>query len=810
MAIGLIAAGTLALELAVMRYMLIAYWHHLYYLVISAALLGFGASGTFLSFCREKIIIHAEQACWLFALFFALSTIASFQLLSMIPLNIMYLAWNLNQAGFLLLQYLLLFIPFFWAACCLGSACTIWTTKIGLIYGANMIGSGFGAIIGVGLMYILPAHWMAVFIGLGLFFAVYLFADTRRQYAINTGILLIMLLVFMVLYPPAQSLSEYKILSYYRQLPQSTTLATRHSPLGRIDLIASPNIHRVPGRSLNSTSTVPPQTALILDGDIAGCLTQFEDCSQWTCFDETTFALPYHLLPQPRTLILGAGGGTDIGLALYHQSKDIIALELNEQVIDLVSRDFAANAGYIYTREGVQVIHSEARAFLRQTEEQFDLIQIPPMDTLAATAAGVHALNEDYLLTVNAVQLYLDHLTPGGVLCMTRWLRYWPERDGVKLIATAIEALESKGMFQTNNHLLIIRSWATITVLTSPTPFSDSQISSLKNFCYKRQFDMVYYPGITPDETNRFHVLQTVDPSNSRPIDVYYQAAQQLLDRNSRENFYNHHLCQIRPATDDRPYFHDFFRWKSLKSLRRLLGENWIPFMDWGYLILVIALIQSVLVGIICILLPLRWLPHHYMHNTIRLQVLIYFASLGCAYMFLEMAFIQRLALLLADPIAAIAVVLAAFLIFSGLGSFFAPRWFSSPRRGVLFACVGLILIGGLYTLFWNNLVEVLQTQVWLVRCFVSVFLLAPMAFLMGTPFPLGLLYLSKNTPQLVPWAWGVNGFASVTATSLSVCIAMSEGHTLVLMIGLGLYIAVAFLSRTWSKPSSPAEVLDS
>ncbi len=88
-----------------------------------------------------------------------------------------------------------------------------------------------------------------------------------------------------------------------------------------------------------------------------------------------------------------------------------------------------------------------------------------------------------------------------------------------------------------------------------------------------------------------------------------------------------------------------------------------------------------------------------------------------------------------------------------------------------------------------------------------AVALMAPLAFVMGVPFPLGLTTVQAARPGLVPWAWGVNGFASVTATSLAVMIAMSFGLSRVVWTAAALYAAVALLQRALpgSGPLRPA-----
>jgi hypothetical protein len=65
---------------------------------------------------------------------------------------------------------------------------------------------------------------------------------------------------------------------------------------------------------------------------------------------------------------------------------------------------------------------------------------------------------------------------------------------------------------------------------------------------------------------------------------------------------------------------------------------------------------------------------------------------------------------------------------------------------------------------------------------------LAPLAFVMGIPFPAGLAWLHDEAAGLIPWAWAVNGCASVIASVLAAIIALNWGLTAVILLGAGAY----------------------
>jgi hypothetical protein len=72
----------------------------------------------------------------------------------------------------------------------------------------------------------------------------------------------------------------------------------------------------------------------------------------------------------------------------------------------------------------------------------------------------------------------------------------------------------------------------------------------------------------------------------------------------------------------------------------------------------------------------------------------------------------------------------------------------------------------------------------------------APLAFFMGMPFPTALRQLHKHSQPLVPWAWGINGFASVTGAVLGTFLAISMGFTALAVTALGCYFLAAVVSK--------------
>jgi len=531
--------------------------------------------------------------------------------------------------------------------------------------------------------------------------------------------------------------------------------------------------------------------------------------------DHTPAALPYHLLEKPEVLILGVGGGTDVLLALLHRAPRIDAVEINPQLVRLVSKRFAEFAGRLYEQPGVRIHVAEARSFVAGSRDRYDLIQLPLLDSFATAAAGTHSLSESYIYTIEAFEQYLDHLRPGGYLAITRWLKL-PPRDSLRLFATAVSALEHRGIGEPGRHLALVRSWNTTTLLVKNGPVTGEDAAAIRRFAEERAFDLGFLRGVSREEANRFNVLDQ---------HYFFDSAVALLGP-QRKEFLRHYKFDVAPATDDRPYFFDFFKWQALPELleRRTLGGA--ALLDWGYVVLVATLVQASVLALVLILTPLLWLGRHRPPAALaRWRIALYFLAIGFAFLFVEIASIQRFVLFLGHPVYAIPVVLCAFLFFAGLGSGFAPRltarldalqgsWPSAAlirftgadgrcrqvirvrHPALALAVAGIVAAAVLHLVAAPPLFRWLMPLPDTLKIAASLVLIAPLAFFMGLPFPLALVRVASARPGLVPWAWGVNGCASVLSAILAILLAMSLGFSAILLIAIGLYLVAAATLR--------------
>jgi SAM-dependent methyltransferase len=541
-------------------------------------------------------------------------------------------------------------------------------------------------------------------------------------------------------------------------------------------------LRHAPGLSLNATGEPPEQLAVFTDADNMTAITRYNGNPETLSYlDQTTSALPYHLKQLSDILILGAGTGSDVLQASYHAVKHIDAVELNPQIINLVQRQYADFAGYLYSSAHVDVHIDEARGYLAASNKTYDLINISLLDAFGASAAGLYSMAENYLYTEQAVQEYLRHVGPDGYLSITRWIKV-PPRDEPKLLATVVNALKDANIRQPGSQIIMIRGWQTSTLIVKNGIISADEISRLKQFCNERSFDPVYYPGISESEVNRFNVQQ-------QPY--MYEAATALLSGNSQP-FIDAYKFNIEAATDDKPYLFHFFKWQTLPEILSLLHTGGSFLLESGYLLLIAALVQAILASLLLIALPLwRWKRKLGIEpgSGNHLSMLVYFFCLGLAFLFIEIAFIQKFILILHHPLYAITVVLSTFLLTAGAGSYFSAILpFSSEKSAFMQPIAAIALLSVVYGLGFESIADFLLKTGNLSRYLFSIVLIAPLGFCMGMPFPMGLAKISQTAPALIPWAWGINGCASVVSAILATLIAMQFGFTVLIFLAVALY----------------------
>jgi hypothetical protein len=780
-AVGLISAAALAYEILLTRLFAIIHWHNLVATAISLALLGYGASGTFLATAGRGLHRHFAPAFVANALLFSLSSLLCVELAQQLPFDPQGLSWDWWQLAYLSATFLVLAVPFFAAANCIGLSLWYFHDQIPRIYGYDLIGAGIGAILLLGgLATMSPADNLFAIALVGILAAVSA-AETlrwRRGAVIFVG--LVVTSHIWIFGRPELQPAAYKDLSRALTVMGASLDHQSSGIAGTLSVVRNDRvpIRHAPGLSLHATALPPKQLAVFVDGDSAGTLRVAAAGEESSAYlQDLTSALPFTLLAAPRVAVLNAGVGLKIEQAISLGAASVSAIEPNAQLHALVCEHYLqANA----KRCGPQVDwHTQApRSFLAGDGGTFDLITL----SVESDPTGLDALRTDFDLTAEAVVSYLNRLSPGGLLAIEGPTRL-PPRLSLRTIDTVRAALLTLGMTAPGRHIAVIRGWQRFNLLASREPLDPVQEARIRSFAKARGFDLVWLPNMKPGDANRYQRLSEAQ---------YYMGAAALLDTPPTRPGLDPRF-RLQAASDDIPFPNRYTRWSEWWSALQLGERPALSQLDTGLFVASVTLLVVTAGGLLLIILPLLWPGRRSSDRTpkgLRLNTLLYFGLVGIAFLFIEIAWIQRLQLFLGHPVYATTAVLVAFLLFAGLGSLWAQRRSRAEVRWVLIIAVLAILLASLaYIFYMPSLLEAVADLPLAARGGVVLVLLAPLAFSMGIPFPSGLRRLGDSSDELIPWAWGINGIASVVSAASAPLLAMEIGFNGLIAVAVLAYL---------------------
>jgi hypothetical protein len=761
------SASVLILEVALTRVFAVTQFYHFAFLVVSLALLGFGASGSALAVFpalgrggpRRWALLTALQGATAFGAPAAANAL---------PLDTYAIAWDHIQILYLITYYLVLAVPFFLGGAVIGVLLSAMPSH--RVYASSLAGSGAGCLVGLagiplwGGMGTIAAAGAVAAIG-AIAFAV---ASTPlpRPEVLAATVLAVALAALTVVPVPNLRLSPYKSLSGALRYPDAEVVGTDWELTARVDRIHSAGIRSLPGLSYTYGGAPPPQEGLTFDGDDLAPIPLVAP-------GEADFAghllgsLPFRLIPGAEVLVLNARGGLEVLVALATGAATVTAVEPHRAATAAVRA-----ATPLYEDDRVTVEATEPRAYVERTGRHFDIVHLVLSSSYRPVFSGAYSLAEDYGLTIEAIDAYLDRLRPGGILAVSRWIQT-PPSETMRVVALAGEAARRNNLDPAAT-VVVLRGYATGLVLLRPSGFGDTDLAVVESFAAGQRFDIVAAPGLAAADANLFNLL---------PTDPYYPLARALLS-DDPSGAYRSADFDLTPPTDDHPFFGHFFRWNQASEVLDSLGRTWQPFGGAGYFVLVALLGLSVAGALALIAAPLAVArigrrPDRKGH---RAWTLGYFGLLGIGFLLVEIPLIQRFILMMGSPTAALAVVLFALLVASGAGSLASRR---VPWRGTAM----LLTIMVIASPFVLDAVDgpILGTPFW-VRVAAGALLLAPLGFAMGVMFPRGLARLEEAAPRLVPWAWAINGTMSVISASAAALLALTFGFRWVLWAGALCY----------------------
>jgi SAM-dependent methyltransferase len=773
--IFLVSFATLLFEVSLIRVLSFTIWHHFGYVVISTALLGFGASGSYLALRPATGTANLAGTLWALTITAAVMVVGVVAFVLAAPLDPMTIFSQPTQTLRFVGYQIAATVPFFFSGVVIALALRAGATRVDRLYFWDLIGAGLGCGLAVPLMDWVSPPGAVIISGAAFALSASAFANGRGQRLVGTVLGVVLLLASL----GAETLPFQPATS--KEL--GTQLKVGFAPhffdwkaLFRTDVVRDAFWPDRKGKMWGLSDTAPEpieRPAYFIHHD-ATAGTGIYDLREDFELDH----LPYHVLrfpylvanPQPRVLVIGVGGGRDIVAAMQFGASHVIGVELDPVAVRLLREDMNDLLGGFFRRPEIELVPGEGRHFVHTTDEHFDVIQLTGVDTLSAESSGAYVLSENFLYTKEAFHDYFDRLTPGGILsfAMGNSNPNAPKAGG-RLVAIAGEALRARGITDPERYVAVVDSKALyVEVMIKSTPYTPAEVAGIAAEAERLNFTPLLLPGHTEQPV----FLKLLTSSGA--------AQRQVLDGLR---------FTVSPTTDDRPFFYMFFRWRDLmKAGWGVIGPSHTTAL--GQIVLGLLVVTLSALGAVLILGPLAVMRRRQTNipSRERLGILCYFLAIGLGFMLFEISLIQRFVLFLGYPTYSLSVTLFSLLIFLGLGSY-VSRWWVGREAVVLPVAVGLI---ALLTFAYVNGLPVVQStfigQPILVRALITVALLAPLGLVLGMFFPLGIRHAERVHEDLIPWAWGINGCASVTGGVLTVVLAITLGFTTVWMISLGIY----------------------
>ena len=782
-AIFFVSFAALAFEVLLTRVFAIGQWNHLSFMVISIALFGFGASGTLLSMVEmsaRRQLRHPVPAASVsvLLLLFGAAEILSFLAVNHMPLDYFRLPVEPLQSLYLLAAYFLLALPFFFAGLIISIGYTTRPHKAGLIYFVSMAGSALGAAIPVltlpfieeGRLIILSAGAALIPAALSVLKSTIrkdrdLPPQSFRQNLVLIGSLAIIAFGVASLTKAVDPIiriapSPYKALGQILQFPETRIIESNTGIRGRIDRVQTPYIRFAPGLSLKYTHRLPDQHVIYRDGDNPLVLYDFKEknAADFAAF-MLSFAGYYQVEHPENVLLIQHGGGSALPCALAAGADRISIIEQNRSV--------AAMLGRHYRRP---VINRDPRPFLAQDPNRYDIIHL---ENWGASIPGAAALNQEHSFTIEAFGEYWEHLTPGGVIIVSRKLLL-PPSDSLRLFGTAYEALQKHAVKRPRDHLALLRNFDTFTLLVSKPPLN---VKAITEFARQKNFDPVFFSDIQPAMANRFHVFD--EPYHFQEIGKLAAS----YESGRPGDYFRKYLLDVKPQSDSRPFPGRFLKWSRVKVLYKSLGSRFYALLMSGEIVVSMVFLEALFLAVCLLIFPLVLVTRRIQKPT--LYQVTYFLGIGAGFMFVELYLIKSFILMVGDPVISFSLVVSAILIFSSLGGLWAHARSIRNIRLVLLTLIGVLIVT---TVGLELLADYMLEAPRVMRYFMALFLMLPTGFMMGLPFPLGMRHMLENPVQRA-YAWSVNGCASVLSAIVAAQAALSFGIPVVAALGVTMYM---------------------
>ena len=745
--------ATLLLELSFTRIFSVVLFYHFAFMAVSVALFGLGTGAIFSYWMTSRGFLKGWGQLGKLSLWNVGVTFAILLILLQQNFSPQVTRRNAMELAFI---YFITAIPFFFGGIVISVAIERTIERVHQIYFFDLLGAGVGCLLLVPLLNLAggPNTVLAAAAIYGLAGLFWYSADGSPRPARAALVLAAAVGVFALL----NSFGGWVDVRFAKGMRLSQELFSRWNSFSRV-----------------AVRTEYGELFIRIDADAATGISNFspEDSNPGLLQRLQTGGpyLPYRIRPGAKTLVIGPGGGFDVARSLASGSRNITGVEINPIIVDNIMKGrFADASRRLYLRPEVQIHIEDGRSYVRRSQDKYQVIQMTLVDTWASTAAGAFALSENNLYTVEAFVDYLDHLSPDGVLTITRW-EFRPPRESLRVVSLGIEALRRLGVSDPRLHFLISQDGvgqaygAQATVLIKRTPFTAGEIALARSAMTEGGSQATYVPG--GEASNPFtDLLQSSDPVG----------------------FESKYQYDIEPVTDNRPFFFYTVRPRDLWAFVTSAHTEDVK-VNIGVMTLFVLLGASITATAVIMLLPPLLLGAQVPREKAAFVHLGYFFAVGIGFIMIEVGLIQQFVLFLGRPTYSLTVVVFSLLIASGLGSYASASVIGEHERRLRNLLVAIALAVSALGLLLQPILAAGVGLPLAAKCLLSTILLFPAGFVMGMAFPCGLKRLERSYPTAVRWAWAVNSASSVLGSVAAIFFAIHLGLLQTLLLGASAYL---------------------
>jgi hypothetical protein len=756
--VALSSFAALLLELSLTRLFSVVLFYHFAFLAISIALLGLGAGGVFAHLQKTRLnAIELRRIASTCAALAAVAIVVALEVVLHVPVSL-----KLTGGNFLRLTAIYLFsaIPFFLTGVQFSVIFARLSERIPNLYGADLGGGALACLAVVPLLNWIGGPNTILFSALIAAVAAVVWSSSARVRRRNAALCIAVLLAIILNHS-----GRLADIVWAKGVRRENVEFARWNAISRVEVDRAPDGARI----------------AVIDAD-ASTYIMNADPQKWSGSEwqhrlmASPAAISNVLCPHGDYAIIGPGGGVDVLRAVANGSPSVIGIEINPIIAtDVMRRRYADFAYHLYQRPEVHIHVSDGRSFIRNANQQFDVVEMTLVDTWASTAAGAFALSENNLYTTEAFREYFQHVKPDGIVAITRW-EFQRPREALRVASVGMNALHQMGVKDAASHFIVVaqnqldEDGIHVAVLAKKTPFTSQE-----------------------EEAVRQHV------ANNPPMRVLYSpsgrednAFSHLIRSNDPYSFSQGYAYNVSPVTDNAPFFFFTLKPAQLFHLRTRHSMDWK--VNVGIAVLAMLLVISIIAVLVFLILPL--LMEHGPPSG-AMPVLLYFVALGLGYILVEVTLIQRFVLFLGHPTYALTVVVFLMLLASGAGSVFSRRWMARPGRvwlPITLIFAGLIL----YVVILPPILDRLVGSPFAAKLVISALLLVPLGFIMGIPFPTGLRALATRTEAAssIEWAWAMNAASSVLGSVLAITVSIQFGLNVTLACSAAAYLLALLFSR--------------